>query len=206
MLIELLQDKEAHVNSMRLLLTCNASWEVKHRAWQLSAFGNGPPVFKAKKLSSLFNRLAVCSITIELYVLTYATNGWITTTQQGGGKLFPWMLHYCPDLCQSYYLYAFSACPTLKEFEDTWKKKCVEAQELVEVRGDEVPAVALSRTVLMVRLPWMKGAIRYDAVRDVLCKAVMAYMKEVTRKMEVEEDMASKRRLEEIEDSTWFNY
>lgn len=47
----------------------------------------------------------------------------------------------------------------------------------------------------------MKSAIRYDAVRDDLCKAVMAYMKEVTRKMEVE-DKASKSRMEEVKDST----
>lgn len=136
MLIELLQDKEAYFNSMRLLLACNASWEeVKHRAWQLSAFGNGPLVFKSKELGGLFNRLAVCSIMIELHVLTYATNGWITTTQQSGGKLFPWRLHYCPALCQGDYLYAFSACPPFEEFEEMWKKKCIETQELAELVG-----------------------------------------------------------------------
>lgn len=214
MLIELLEDKEAHVYYMRLLLTCNASWdEVKARAYQLSAFGNEPPVLKVKKLGGLFNRLALASVTIELHVLTYATNGW----DRQLGQLSPKMLHYCPDLCQSNYLnaprpwqsnylYAFITCPTHEEFEKTWESKCVEAQKAVSFRGDEVPVAALSRKALMVRMPWMRGTIRYDVVRDEMYKVVVAYMEDVKGKMEVEENISSRKRMKDLEDSTWTDY
>ena len=187
MLIELLEDKEAHVYSMRLLLTSNASWDaVKARAYQLSAFGNEPPVFKVKRLGNLFNRLAVASVTIELHVLTYATNGWVRQL----GQMSPRMLHYCADLRQKQLLVCSAPMakrlplcsergPTHEEFEDTWKSKYVEAQSAVSFRGDEVPVAALSRKVRMVRLPWMRGTIRYDAVRDEMYKAVATYMEDV---------------------------
>lgn len=209
MLIGLLEDKETHVDSIRLLLTCNASWEkVKLHARQLSAFGNGPLVVKAKNLGSLFHRLAVTSVTIELHIFTYFDSYWNPTLG---------MLHYCPDLCQSNYMYAArpwersyvyasSACPTLEEFEDIWKDKCEQTRQAADARGDEVPVAALSKKILMVRLPWMKGTKRYDAVRDEMYKAMVAYIEDVKTKMEAEENIASRKRVKEIEDSAWAHY
>ena len=209
MLIGLLEDKEAHVDSIRLLLTSNASWEkVKRRARQLSAFCNVPLVLEAKNLGSLFHRLAVTSVTLQLHVLTYSNSYWNPT---------PGMLHHCPDLCQSNYMhgarpwarnyvYAFSACPTLEAFEDIWKDKCEQSRQAADARGDEVPVAALSKKILMVRLPWMKGTIRYDAVREEMYKAMVAYMEDVKTKMKAEADIASRKRVKEIEDSAWAHY
>ena len=116
------------------------------------------------------------------------------------------MLHYCPDLRQSEYmyaprpwqsdyLYALNACPTHEKFEETWKSKCVQAQNAVSFCGNEVLVAALSRKVFMVRLPWMRGTIRYDAVRDEMYKAVVPYLEDVKRKIEVEEDIACRKEI-----------
>lgn len=214
MLIEFLEDKEAHVYSMRLLLTCNASWdEVKGRAHELSAFVNEPPVLKIKNLGSLLKRLAVASVTIELHALTYATNG------HGSNLISPGMLHYCPDLRQSNYmdaprpwerdyLYDLIACPTHEEFEETWKIKCVRAQKALSLHGDKVLVAGLSRKVFMIRLPWTRGTKGYGAMRNEMYKTVVAYMEGVKRKIEVEQNIVSlsRKRIKEFKESTWMDY